>query len=320
MEMLFSTSRCMRTCKMKDSIVPAGEKNATGKPGQPWQDRNRARYKHCLKANRLTRTEIPAPLAAYLPPPGLLADRNVLVTGAADGIGRAVCKACANAGATVLALDRKRRRLETLYDEIVESGGPEPILIPHDLSQTDPAAYENIAAGIAHDAGRLDGLAHIAGILPGFSALHRLKLEDWSSIMQVNLYAPYLLTRACLPLLQQAESASVVFTSADSGRRGRAYHGAYAVAYGGIERLCEVWAEELETNTSIRFNTLDPGAVGTDMRSRNFPGVPLDDAPAPDHVAPAYLFLLGRDSAALSGRAFDAQATTTQTRKAPESK
>lgn len=255
----------------------------------------------------MTESDIPTPLAAYSPPCGLLADHRILITGAADGIGRAVCLACADAGATVLALDRKRRRLETLYDEIVEAGAPEPILIPHNLTQTDPAAYENIAGGIAHDAGRLDGLAHIAGILPGFSALHRLKLEDWASVMQVNLYAPYLLTRACLPLLQESPSASVVFTSADSGRRGRAYCGAYAVAYGGIERLSEVWADELEMNTSIRFNTLDPGAVATDMRSRNFPGRPLEESPPPAVVAPAYLFLLGGDSASLSGRALDAQ-------------
>jgi len=264
----------------------------------------------------VTKPDIPTPLAAYAPPSNLLADRYILVTGAADGIGRAVCTACANAGATVLALDRKRRKLETLYDELVAAGRPEPILIPHDLNETDPAAYETIAGGVAHDAGRLDGLAHIAGILPGFSPLHSLKLEDWSSIMQINLYAPYLLTRACLPLLQAAQSASVVFTSADSGRRGRAYWGAYAVAYGGIERLSEVWADELETNTTIRFNTLDPGAVGTDMRARNFPGVPLSDAPAPEDVAPAYLYLLGADSAALSGRTLDAQAPSPESRAA----
>ncbi|HSH43190.1 MAG TPA: SDR family oxidoreductase, partial [Arenicellales bacterium] len=179
------------------------------------------------------------------------------------------------------------------------------IFTPALPSATLPAV--DLAAGIAHDAGHLDGIAHIAGILPGFTPLHSLKLEDWSAIMQVNLYAAYLLTRACLPLLQAAPCASVVFTSDQSGRRGLAYYGAYAVAYGGIERLSEVWADELEANTAIRFNTLDPGAVATDMRARNFPGLPLDSAPAPEAIAPAYLFLLGRDSQSLSGRMFDAQ-------------
>lgn len=261
------------------------------------------------KRDIVINTPMPAPLASYEPPASLLDDKTVLVTGAADGIGRALCRACAAVGATVLALDRKRRRLETLHDEIVSSGGAEPILVPHDLAQDDPAVYEQLAAGIAHDAGRLDALAHVAGILPGFSALHRLRLEDWASIMQVNLYAPYLLTRACLPLLQAARSASVVFTSAAGGRRGQAYHGAYAVAYGGIERLSETWADELETNTMIRFNTLDPGAAATDMHSRNFPGLPLDDAPPPAAIVPAYLYLLGDASATLSGQAFAAQAS-----------
>lgn len=262
---------------------------------------------------------IPTPLSSYSPPSDLLQDRNILITGAGDGIGRAVALACALRGATVLALDRKRRKLETLYDEIIAAGGREPILVPHDLSESDPAAYEQIAAGVHHDAGRLDGIAHIAGILPGFSALHRLQLDDWASVMQVNLYAPYLLTRACLPLLGAAESASVVFTSAAAGRAGRAYWGAYAVAYGGVERLSEVWADELEANTRIRFNTLDTGPVGTDMHSRNFPGQTSDEVVPPDSVAPAYLFLLGPDSGRLSGRAFDAQATASdQTTAKPD--
>jgi len=255
----------------------------------------------------VTDSDIPEPLAAYQAPADLLADRHILITGAGDGIGRAVALACGRLGATVLALDRKRRRLETLYDDIVAAKGPEPILVPHDLEQSDPAAYEQIAAGIQHDVGHLDGIAHIAGVLPGFSAMHRLKLEDWATIMQVNLHAPYLLTRACLPLLGAADAATVVFTSAAAGRRGRAYWGAYAVAYGGVERMSEVWADELEVNSRIRFNTLDPGAVATDMHSRNFPGQNSDEVASPESVVPAYLFLLGPDSGTLSARAFSAQ-------------
>lgn len=260
--------------------------------------------------------DTPSPLSLYQPVTNLLQDRFILVTGAADGIGRSVALACAKAGARVLALDRKKRKLETLYDEITGAGLSEPILVPHNLEQSDPATYENIAGGIAHDTGRLDGIAHVAGVLPGFTALHRLNLDEWSTIMQVNLYAPYLLTRACLPLLHESGSASVVFTSAATGRRGKAYWGAYAVAYGGLERLSEIFADELEANTSIRFNTLDPGPVATDMRSRTFPGESLSAVAQPEEVAPAYLFLLGPDSETLSGRAFDAQEPTSE-RKSP---
>jgi NAD(P)-dependent dehydrogenase (short-subunit alcohol dehydrogenase family) len=263
-------------------------------------------------ADMTTTPGIPAPLSRYQPPPDLLRGRFILVTGAADGVGRAVALACARTGATVLALDRKRRKLETLYDEIADAGLGEPILIPHNLEGSDPSAYEDVAGGIAHDAGRLDGIAHIAGILPGFSALHRLKLDEWAAVMQVNLYAPYLLTRACLPLLHNADSASVVFTSAAAGRRGAAYWGAYAVAYGGIERLSEIFADELEANTSIRFNTLDTGPVATDMRSRTFPGEVLAAVSQPGEIAPAYLFLLGPNSETLSGRAFDAQGASSE--------
>lgn len=251
----------------------------------------------------------PSPLMSYVSEgTGLLTDKAILITGAAQGIGRAVAGACARQGANVLALDRKRRKLETLYDEITQAGYPEPILIPQDLQDIKSQTLDAIASGIEHDVGRLDGIAHIAGMLPGLQSLQSQNLQAWDSIMQVNLYSSYLITRACLPLLRQAANASIVFTSAACGRRGQAYWGAYGVAYAGIERLSEAWADELETNTKIRFNTLNPGPVATDMRMRTFPGETKNNLAQPEDVAPAYLFLLSKDSSHINGQSLNAQA------------
>ena len=253
-------------------------------------------------------TAMPQPLCSYSPPDRLLNDRVVLVTGASDGIGRAVSLGCARCGATVIALDKKGRRLEILYDDIVAAGYPEPVLAVQDLAKLDWEHAQSIAAGVAQDFGRLDALLHIAGELRSLSPLHAYDLGQWDLIMQVNLRAAYLLTRACLPLLRAAEHASLIFTSADVGRRGRAYWGAYGVAYAGVEGLARIWAEELENNTAIRVNTLDPGPVRTRLRGLAYPGEDPQSIPDAASVAPAYLYLMGEDSVEIRGQALKAQA------------
>ena len=238
---------------------------------------------------------------------------SILVTGASEGIGRAVTTAYARHGAQVVALDKKKRRLETLYDEIITAGLPEPILVAQDLYDLDATASAQIAAGINHDCDRLDGLLHNAAELPGLSGLHRCTEQEWDRIMAVNLRAPFLLTQALLPLLGRADEASVVFTSADVGRRGRAYWGPYAVAYGGVEVLAQVLADELEVNSRIRVNSLDPGPVHTSLRTRTYPGELPAALAGPESVVPAYLYLMGEDSIGIHGQALAVTAAPQQT-------
>ena len=80
--------------------------------------------------------------------------------------------------------------------------------------------------------------------------------------MQVNLTAPFLLTRACLPLLRESADASVLFTSDSVGRKGKAYWGAYGVSKFGIEGMMQILAEELRESSPIRVNSIDPDGEG----------------------------------------------------------
>lgn len=242
-------------------------------------------------------------LLDYVPPDGLLDEKRILITGAADGIGRAVARSFASYGASLVLLDKKQYGLETLYDEITGAGDPEPVLTVQDLMQLDHGRAAQISAGIAHDLGGLDGLLHNAGELTGLTPMHSLDEESWQRTLQVNLHAPWILTQSLLPLLRRSESASILFTSARPGRQGEAYWGAYAVAYGGVEVLARTWADELEKNTAIRVNTIDPGPVHTAMRRRSFPGEVKGAARAPEEITAAYLYLMGDDSMDVRGRA-----------------
>lgn len=243
----------------------------------------------------------------YIPPENLLQERIILVTGAGDGIGRAAAKAFAAHGATVILLGRTIRKLEAVYDEIVQAKHPQPAIYPMNLEGASPKDYEDLAEIISKEFGRLDGLLHNASMLGKLTPLEHYDINQWYQVLQINLNAPYMLTRACLNLLKQSSNASVVFTSSNVGRKGRAYWGAYAVSKFAVEGLMQVLADELEQNTSIRVNSLNPGKTRTKMRSDAYPGEDPNTLPTPDQIMNMYLYLMGADSCGVRGQALDAQ-------------
>ena len=246
-------------------------------------------------------------MTAYTPAHDSLASRTILVTGAGDGIGRAAALACAAHGASVILLGRTATKLEKVYDEIENRGQPQAAMLPLDLAHATAAHFEQIAQTIEKEFGRLDGLLHNAADAGTLTPVELYDPETWYRVLQVNLNAAWLLTRACLPLLRKSADASIVFTSADVGRQGRAYWGAYGVSCFGLEGLMQILAAELATEGRIRANSLDPGAVRTGLRSRLYPGEDAAKLPRPEGIMPAYLYLLGPDSRGVNGQALNAQ-------------
>jgi NAD(P)-dependent dehydrogenase (short-subunit alcohol dehydrogenase family) len=243
----------------------------------------------------------------YRPPPGSHAGRVILVTGAGDGIGRALALALAAQGATVCLLGKTQRKLEQTYDAIMAAGGPEPALLPFNLETATAVEYDALHDAIDSEFGRLDGLAHLAGILGSRTPIEHFDVPLWCKVMHVNLTAVFVTTRTLLPLLRKSEDASIVFTSSGVGRFGKAYWGAYAVSKFGVEGLMQVLAAELEGTTRIRSNSVNPGATNTYMRLQAFPGDDRARLAAPTDVLPPFLYLLGPDSRGVNGRAFDSQ-------------
>lgn len=246
-------------------------------------------------------------MSEYTASSDLLADRIILITGAGDGIGKAAAQACAAHGATVILLGRTIAKLEAVYDAIERAGHPQPAIYPMNLEGATPKDYLDLAATLEREFGHLDGLLHNAAILGSMSPMAHQDIELWFKVMQVNLNAPFLLTRACLGLLMKSDDASVLFTSDRVGRSGRAYWGAYGVSKFGIEGLNQILAQELETNTPVRVNSIDPGAVRTRLRTLAYPGENAMANPLPATIMAAYLYLLGPDSRGVTGQQLSAQ-------------
>lgn len=242
----------------------------------------------------------------YKAPADLLRDRTILVTGAGDGIGRALALAAGRVGATVILLGRTVSKLEAVYDEILASGAARPSIATLDLEKADGDAYQSLAESVREEFGRLDGLVHNAGLLGPLTPFEQYDLLTWQRVMHVNVTAAVALTQVLLPLMKVPNRSSLIFTSSGVGRKGRAYWGAYAVSKFAIEGLGQVLADE-NRQTGLRINVINPGATRTSMRLEAYPAEDRNKLATPDEIMPAYLYLLGDDSAEINGESIDAQ-------------
>jgi NAD(P)-dependent dehydrogenase (short-subunit alcohol dehydrogenase family) len=240
----------------------------------------------------------------YRPAATALSGRVVLITGASDGIGKAVAQAAAAHGATVLLHGRNVRKLEAVYDSIVAAGQPRPSLVPLDFEKAGAEEYERVATALEQEFGRLDVLLHNAGMLGERAPIEHLDVPKWMRTMHVNVTAPFILTRYCLPLLKRSADPSIVFTSSGVVSKPRAYWGAYLPSKWASDGLMRMLAEEHESRPTVRVNSIDPGKVRTRMRLQAYPAENQEALPEPAAIVAPYLFLLGPDSRGVSGQTF----------------
>ena len=237
----------------------------------------------------------------YQPQQTCLANKTILITGAGDGIGAVAAKTFANYGATVILLGKTIPKLEKVYDEIIAVGSPQPAIYPLNLEGAKDTDYLTLAETIEKEFGCLDGLLHNAAMFGGLIPIEQFDVSLWAQIVQINLHAPFLLSKALIPVMKKSQNASMVFTSSGVAHEGRAYWGAYGVTKAAGDNLMGILANELEVNTSIRVNSIDPGRVRTRMRALAFPGEDPNTVPSPEEIMNAYLYLMSDDSSNVNG-------------------
>ncbi|NNC77936.1 MAG: YciK family oxidoreductase [Woeseiaceae bacterium] len=243
----------------------------------------------------------------YTYPGDILRDRIILITGASDGIGRALAVHAAELGAQVILHGRNVKKLEKVYDEIEAiEGSARPSIAVMDLAGANANSYQTLATSLADEFGRLDGLVHNAGILGDRFSIEQYDAVVWQQVMHVNVTSAFALTQVCLPMLAESEDPSVIFTSSGVGRVGKAFWGAYAVSKFATEGLSQVLANE-HRHAKLRSNCINPGPVRTDMRLAAYPAEDRDKLKKPDEILSTYIYLLGPDSKGVTGESLDCQ-------------
>ncbi|PID44775.1 MAG: 3-oxoacyl-ACP reductase [Proteobacteria bacterium] len=244
-------------------------------------------------------------LLNFVPAEGALAGRKILVTGAGDGIGRAIAKAYAEFGATVVLLGKSIPEMESVYDEIVAAGAPEPAIYPLDMSGATTHDYEEMSRILKEQLDGLDGLVLNAAWLPGFIPFEQYDLEMWQKVMNIDLNANYLMIQACLPLLVESDHGSIIHSA---HHLVRAYAGAFGVAKAGMAAMMAIVADEYDNpDRFVRVNSIDSGPLLTQMRKLNYPGERPDTlAPAEAIIGP-YLYFMCDEAGKRTGEtlAFD---------------
>ncbi len=230
-----------------------------------------------------------------------LQDKVIIITGASSGLGRQLALAYTSSGASVVLLGRNVKTLEQIYDEVTALDKAEPFAVTLDLFTAGEFEFEQLAMAVEREAGRLDGIVHCAGYFYALSPLINQSIDEWMNQYRINAVAPMALTRACLPLLQRAEDASVIFVGENHAENPKAYWGGFGASYAAVNYLCQVAADEWSTEANLRVNVIEPGAIHSPLRMKTHPGESVSERKKIAAILPDFIYWMSTESAGKTG-------------------
>jgi 3-oxoacyl-[acyl-carrier protein] reductase len=233
-----------------------------------------------------------------------------IVTGAGQGIGLAIARRLARAGASAAVVDLARDLSEsasaTLRDEGLSAGG-----FVADVS--DRASVEAMVADVQRVFGHIDILVNNAGIAGRAVPLTEVTDQDWNQMIAVDLTSVFLCSRAVLPALFARGAGAIVNVASIAGKEGNPNMVPYSTAKAGVIGFTKALAKELVAH-GVRVNCVAPATVKTRildtlteaqveyMKSR----IPLGRFGEPDEIAAVVHFLASREASFVTGQCYDA--------------
>src|SRR5829696_1809990 len=228
----------------------------------------------------------------------MLEDKATLITGASQGLGRALALAFAREGARVAINARSEESIGPVAEE-VEDAGAEVLALGADVSKS--ADVERMVGETLERFGRIDVLVNNAGLLGPRVRIEEYPEDEWREVIGANLTGSFLVSKAVIPHLPDGGSV-INGVSVE----GRAEWGAYAVSKFGIEGLTQILAAEL-AQRKIRVNAVDPGGMRTEMRAAAYPEEDPATRITPEENTAVFLYLASDRSKDVTGERFKAQ-------------
>ena len=226
-----------------------------------------------------------------------LSGRTILITGATDGIGKVLAIEFSKLGSNIILLGRNSSKLDKVYDQLDNSlTSQKHLILQADLGLLNNESAHEILHAIAEEFTSLDGIIHNAAILGTMTTLEDYELSRWDEVLNVNLRAPFLLTKTLKTILETSTLPRIIFTSSGVANMGRAFWGAYSVSKFGLKGLAEIFANELETTSSIKVFIFDPGATQTKMRASARPAENPNSLKTPNDLVNCYLWFFSEES------------------------
>jgi NAD(P)-dependent dehydrogenase (short-subunit alcohol dehydrogenase family) len=240
-----------------------------------------------------------------------LEGKVALVTGASSGVGRAYALALADAGATVVAAARTlgdrfdgTAGTGTLAEVVRTAEGLAGRIYAEPCDIGDSAALAQVIDKTGINFGRLDVLVNNAVAMAAHDTFG-VDLDEWDTIMRINVRAPYVAIRHAVPFMKRQRSGSIINITSRAGsfvsRDDGAHDGLlpYGVSKAALNRLSHFMAEELRPD-GIAVNALSPGAVAT--RPGDADRMPGAKPPTPEVLGPALVFLAQQTAQTITGQ------------------
>ena len=226
----------------------------------------------------------------------LLKNKNILITGASNGIGKSLSENLSKYGANVIMLSRNENALDAIYDSLKEKYKTAPCILKCDLEDLDDKKSQEIANIISKNYQNLDSVIHNAAILEKMSDIESFDLQTWNKVMSVNLTSAFILSKYLIPLMKSSITPRIIFTTSSVGKKAKAFWGAYSVSKAGVNALSNILNDELESISNIKIFNFDPKATQTNMRALAYPAEDPSTIKNPDQLINYYLWMLSEKS------------------------
>ncbi len=234
-----------------------------------------------------------------------LEGKVAIVTGAAQGIGKAISLLLARRGADVVSADINIEKAEETASEI-ESIGRRSIAVK--VNVADPEDVERMVQTVIERFGKIDILVNNAGITRDRLIL-RMTEEDWDAVMDINLKGTFNCTKSCIRHMSRQKSGKIVNIASVVGEMGNAGQANYAASKAGVIGFTKTIAREF-AQRGINVNAIAPGYIQTPM-TEALPEkvkeelkrlIPMERLGQPEDVAQAVLFLVSEASSYITGQ------------------
>ncbi|MGD2081460.1 MAG: SDR family NAD(P)-dependent oxidoreductase [Chromatiales bacterium] len=227
-----------------------------------------------------------------------LSGKNVVVTGAAGNVGRAVAEAFSRQGATLVLVDHNQAGLEETAAALPEA--KTPLLVPTDLLDADSVAA--LAGRVAREHGGADVLLNVAGGFFMGPMLHETKDGDWDHMLDLNARSVFHTCRALVPQMLQRGAGRIVNVAARAALQGKARMGPYCASKAAVITLTETLAAE-HKHAGINVNCILPGTVDTPQNRQAMPDADHATWVPTSALADVILFLASDAARCVTGAA-----------------